>query len=83
MSTTRQVATSLLTTLVILAWNVPSRSAQATPLKVAAKHKPTDSQWQLYDTRTVGSLTDFNPTATPTRASSIGSSSRTLPCSKP
>ena len=30
---------------------------------MAAKRKPTDSQWQSYDTRTVGALTGFNLTA--------------------
>ncbi len=63
MSATRQVTNSLLTTILIFFWHAPLASAQDTPLKIAAKRKPTDSQWQYYDTRTVGNLAGFNLTA--------------------
>ncbi len=62
MSATKQTAVSFLFAIAFL-WNAPSASAQDTSLKVAAKRKPADSQWQYYDTQTVGSLTGFNPTA--------------------
>ncbi len=56
-----QVATGLLFALVFL-WNVPSALAQDAALKVAAKRKPTDTQWQYYDTRTINNLTGFDLT---------------------
>jgi hypothetical protein len=43
--------------------NVPPAEAQEATFKVAVKRKPADSQWQYYDTRTVGDLAGFDPAA--------------------
>ncbi len=63
MSVIKEIATRLLIAILISLWSVPSVAAEDAPLRVAAKRKPTDSQWQYYDTRTVGSLKGFDLTA--------------------
>jgi hypothetical protein len=63
MNKTGRVAVTHLAAIIAVLWNAPPASAQDTAGKVAVKRKPTDSQWKYYDTRTIGALAGFEPTA--------------------
>jgi len=60
MSATRILVFAAVVVLMEACW---APAAQNGALKVAVKRKPTDSQWQYYETRTVGALADFRLTA--------------------
>ncbi|MCU0918384.1 MAG: hypothetical protein MUC88_28040 [Planctomycetes bacterium] len=56
MTATRILA---LVAIIILTGTDGTPAAQNAAMKVAVKRKPTDSQWQYYETRTVGDLAGF------------------------
>jgi hypothetical protein len=73
MNATRRISRSLVwLTAILLVWNALPAPAQDSPLKVAVKRKPTDQQWQYYDTRTVAAVTGFDPTADHPRLDQYG-----------